>query len=373
MSGESVAQGLLGGAAGARDRLGGAALIGALGISLEANAPRPPQHRRPGFGPRAAGQVRRRVEHRGARRPGRRRRCSRSRSGSPSLGGLIAGAVGGIRAGPPAPGRGAAERRVTNRAENKREGATRMTPSNPIPPDPLYRLTSGAQALRRRRGRGPGPRRLDLEIGDGEFVVVAGPSGSGKSTLLQLLGALDRPTSGEVLLRGPRPGAGWAKASSPSCACGPLGFIFQQFNLIPTLTAAENVEIALAPSGLGATSAAAAWRAARPGRARRRGRPPALAALRRRAAAGRDRAGARQPPAGPARRRADRQPRLGHRRGDPRAARPALGRGGPDRGADHPRPGDRRAGAAGRPPGRRPVVATSAGRPSVCRRAGCRR
>ena len=90
---------------------------------------------------------------------------------------------------------------------------------------------------------------LDLRIEQGEFVVVAGPSGSGKTTLLQLLGALDRPTRGEVLFEGQdvnRQGDGdLARLRRET-----LGFIFQQFNLIPTLTAAQNVEVALAPRKL---------------------------------------------------------------------------------------------------------------------------
>ena len=63
---------------------------------------------------------------------------------------------------------------------------------------------------------------LDLEIGGGEFVVVAGPSGSGKSTLLQLLGALDRPTTARSCSR-VATWRGSARASSPSYGCGTLG------------------------------------------------------------------------------------------------------------------------------------------------------
>jgi putative ABC transport system ATP-binding protein len=90
---------------------------------------------------------------------------------------------------------------------------------------------------------------LDLEIAGGEFVVVAGPSGSGKSTLLQLLGALDRPTSGEVRFEG-RDIALMSEGESAQLRLRTLGFVFQQFNLIPTLTASENVEAALAPAGI---------------------------------------------------------------------------------------------------------------------------
>ena len=94
---------------------------------------------------------------------------------------------------------------------------------------------------------------IDLRIEPGEFVVVGGPSGSGKTTLLQLLGALDRPTGGEVLFDG-RDLDDLSDGALAELRRSTLGFIFQQFNLIPTLTAAENVEAALAPNGRGAAS-----------------------------------------------------------------------------------------------------------------------
>jgi putative ABC transport system ATP-binding protein len=116
-------------------------------------------------------------------------------------------------------------------------------------PEPVYRLESvsrhygsGAAAVRALDG-------VDLELASGEFVVVAGPSGSGKSTLLQLLGALDRPSSGRVLFEG----VDLARAGEGELAhlrLRTLGFVFQQFNLIGSLSASENVEIALAPAGL---------------------------------------------------------------------------------------------------------------------------
>jgi putative ABC transport system ATP-binding protein len=92
-------------------------------------------------------------------------------------------------------------------------------------------------------------RGVNLEIRAGEFLVVAGPSGSGKTTLLQLLGALDRPSSGRLLFEG-RELSGLGDAELASLRLGALGFIFQQFNLIPTLSAQENVEAALAPTGV---------------------------------------------------------------------------------------------------------------------------
>ena len=83
-------------------------------------------------------------------------------------------------------------------------------------------------------------RGVDLEIKQGEFVAIIGQSGSGKSTLLQMLGALDRPSGGTLLYRGkslidlPDPAAYRARE---------VGFIFQSFHLLPTFTAAENVQI----------------------------------------------------------------------------------------------------------------------------------
>jgi putative ABC transport system ATP-binding protein len=90
---------------------------------------------------------------------------------------------------------------------------------------------------------------LDLRVAPGEFLAVVGASGSGKTTLLQLLGALDRPTDGEVMFEGRH----LNRMSDTELAVlrrQTLGFVFQQFNLIPTLTAKQNVEAALAPEGM---------------------------------------------------------------------------------------------------------------------------
>ncbi len=89
---------------------------------------------------------------------------------------------------------------------------------------------------------------VDLDIEAGEFVSMEGPSGSGKSTLLQLLGALDTPTCGTIRFEGNEMST--ASDSSLTRIRGQeIGFVFQQFNLIPTLTAEENVEIAMIPQG----------------------------------------------------------------------------------------------------------------------------
>lgn len=81
---------------------------------------------------------------------------------------------------------------------------------------------------------------VTLQIEAGQFVAVMGPSGSGKSTLLNLLGGLDRPTRGEVYFRG-QPLS--QMASLDTYRARHVGFVFQSFHLLPTLTAAENVQI----------------------------------------------------------------------------------------------------------------------------------
>jgi putative ABC transport system ATP-binding protein len=88
---------------------------------------------------------------------------------------------------------------------------------------------------------------VDLTIRDGEFVAVQGQTGGGKSTLLQLLGALDKPTSGTIKLGEADLGRMGASELTRVRATK-IGFVFQSFNLIPTLTAQENVETALAPT-----------------------------------------------------------------------------------------------------------------------------
>jgi putative ABC transport system ATP-binding protein len=94
-------------------------------------------------------------------------------------------------------------------------------------------------------------RDVELRLDAGESAAIVGPSGSGKTTLLQLLGALDRPTGGEVLFEGRDIGR-LGERDLSELRLTAFGFVFQQFNLIPTLTAAQNVEIALAPTRTGA-------------------------------------------------------------------------------------------------------------------------
>jgi putative ABC transport system ATP-binding protein len=89
---------------------------------------------------------------------------------------------------------------------------------------------------------------VDLEVAEGEFVAVMGPSGSGKSTLLHLLGALDAPTSGEVLIAG-RPVASLSRAQLATLRRDEIGFVFQLFNLIPSLTVSENIALPCIAAG----------------------------------------------------------------------------------------------------------------------------
>jgi putative ABC transport system ATP-binding protein len=90
---------------------------------------------------------------------------------------------------------------------------------------------------------------VSLTIEPGEFVALEGPSGSGKTTLLQLLGALDRPSEGSVFFE-ERDLAKLGDGQLAELRLNAFGFVFQQFNLIPTLTALENVEAGLAPTGV---------------------------------------------------------------------------------------------------------------------------
>jgi putative ABC transport system ATP-binding protein len=88
---------------------------------------------------------------------------------------------------------------------------------------------------------------VSLHVEEGEFVAVTGPSGCGKSTLLNLIGALDRPTSGSITVAGER----LERLASPARYRGTvIGFVFQFHNLIPTLSAVENVQLPMLGRGL---------------------------------------------------------------------------------------------------------------------------
>src|SRR5919108_4329507 len=97
-------------------------------------------------------------------------------------------------------------------------------------------------------------RGVSLRVEAGEFVSIMGPSGSGKSTLLHLLGALDTPTSGRVLFNG-RDLATLSDRERSLLRRTRIGFVFQFFNLLPTLTGAENVALPLMLAGMGRSRA----------------------------------------------------------------------------------------------------------------------
>jgi putative ABC transport system ATP-binding protein len=97
----------------------------------------------------------------------------------------------------------------------------------------------------------PALRGVSFDVRDGEFLALVGPSGSGKTTMLNLLGALDRPTRGEVEVLGHKLST-LGKAERAKLRLRSIGFVFQAYNLVPVLTAAENVEFVLELQGAGA-------------------------------------------------------------------------------------------------------------------------
>ncbi len=124
-----------------------------------------------------------------------------------------------------------------------------LTPGTTLPPMPTileardltksYRL--GSQVVEALHG-------VSLTVEAGEFVALMGPSGSGKSTLLQVLGGLDRPTSGEVILEGQSIGQ-LSDDDATKLRRDRTGFVFQSFNLIPLLDASENVALPFTIAG----------------------------------------------------------------------------------------------------------------------------
>jgi putative ABC transport system ATP-binding protein len=117
----------------------------------------------------------------------------------------------------------------------------------------MYQLSNVTKLYAKGRRTVPAVRDLSLVIEDGEWLAIQGRTGHGKSTLLNLLGMLDRPTSGTIELDGKDltrlPGTQASRLRARS-----IGFIFQTFNLVPTLSAAENVEAALIPLGVPAAA-----------------------------------------------------------------------------------------------------------------------
>lgn len=112
----------------------------------------------------------------------------------------------------------------------------------------MYQLSGVTKRYRRGKDSVNALDGVDLTIEDGGRLVIQGPTGGGKSTLLQMLGGLDRPSRGSVVLDGTDL-ATLPEARLTRVRAEKIGFVFQSFNLIPTLTAQENVETALVPLG----------------------------------------------------------------------------------------------------------------------------
>jgi putative ABC transport system ATP-binding protein len=105
----------------------------------------------------------------------------------------------------------------------------------------IYRMGKGVEVAALRG--------LNLSVDNGEFVAVTGPSGSGKSTFLHIVGCMDKPTKGDVLFEG-RSVAKMNDGELTHARCKQIGFVFQTFNLLPTLNALGNVEIPMRLAGV---------------------------------------------------------------------------------------------------------------------------
>jgi putative ABC transport system ATP-binding protein len=113
----------------------------------------------------------------------------------------------------------------------------------------MYTLSGVTKTYSKRGGTVSAVQDLDLTVADGEWLAIQGRTGSGKTTLLQLLGAMHRPDRGVVSLGG-RDLARLPETKLTQVRAAEIGFVFQTFNLIPTLSAAENVQAALVPQRL---------------------------------------------------------------------------------------------------------------------------
>jgi putative ABC transport system ATP-binding protein len=116
--------------------------------------------------------------------------------------------------------------------------------------EPLIVLKGVSKSYSRGKQRVPIFERLDMQIPRQDFVAIMGPSGSGKTTLLNLLGGIDKPTGGEIAFDGKRMD-NLDESKLAAFRAGNVGFIFQFYNLMPMLTASQNVELPLLLTTLG--------------------------------------------------------------------------------------------------------------------------
>jgi putative ABC transport system ATP-binding protein len=124
-----------------------------------------------------------------------------------------------------------------------------LTPATTNAPDIVVKVEGVTKIYQRDTLAVPALDGVDLEIRKGDFAVLVGPSGSGKTTLLNLIGGLDTPTSGPVLVGGTDIG-GLSKSDLSRLRLRQIGFVFQEFNLIPVLSAIENVEFIMLLQGI---------------------------------------------------------------------------------------------------------------------------
>ena len=192
-----------------------------------------------------------------------------------------------------------------------------VAPTNPATAVPA--AAARAVAATKRYGKGDTAvtalDEVDVAFESQRFTAIMGPSGSGKSTLMHTVAGLDTLTSGQVFI-GDTDLSSLDDRRLTKLRRDQIGFIFQAFNLVPTLTAEENITL---PMALAGRKPDPDWfdRVVAHGRPRRPSPPPPERALRRPAAAGRRGPRPGQPAGDHLRRRAHRQPRLPHRRRDP--------------------------------------------------------
>lgn len=129
-----------------------------------------------------------------------------------------------------------------------------IAPADPIVP--MFRLTGVGKTYRQKDRNVRALAGVDLTIPAGQLVAIQGSTGGGKSTLLQMLGALDRPTTGSVALAGQEIST-LGDGALAGIRARDIGFVFQHYNLVPTLSARDNVEMGLEPLGLSSADRAA--------------------------------------------------------------------------------------------------------------------
>ena len=118
--------------------------------------------------------------------------------------------------------------------------------------EPIVVLEGVTKTYRQGEVEVPALRGLDLRVAPGEFLALTGPSGSGKTTALNLIGALDRPSEGKVIVDGHDLGA-LGRGARSRLRRDRIGFVFQAYNLVPVLTAYENAEMVMRLQGTDAS------------------------------------------------------------------------------------------------------------------------